>query len=124
MDRKTFFKVRDNRVFDNFTTGSTRFLWLSHQSAHTTQLTNLFFRTTGSRIQHHKHWIETLTVIGQLVHYLFGNLRVGMGPDIDNLIVTFVIGNETHVIVVHHLIHFTFSSSNQFLFVLRTDNVT
>ena len=33
-------------------------------------------------------------------------LRIGMGPDINNLVVTFIVGNETHVIVIQYFFNF------------------
>ena len=61
--RKTFLKVRKNRVFNNLCTLSTSFLRFSHQTTHTRQLTDLFLRTTGTRIQHHKYRVKSLVVV-------------------------------------------------------------
>ena len=46
---------RQNRVFNNLPTFCSRFLRFCHQTTHTRQLTNLFFRTTGPGIKHHKY---------------------------------------------------------------------
>jgi len=47
-----------------------------------------------------------------------------MCPDIDHLVVTFVVGNETHVIVVYDLFHFVVTFLYQGFFFLRNDNIT
>src|SRR5690606_22252796 len=44
-------------------------------------------------------------------------------PDIDNLVVTFVIGNKTHVIVIPNLIYFFLCSSYQLSFYFRNGKV-
>jgi len=60
---QTFLKVRKNRVFNNLCALGTGLLRLGHQTTHTRQLTNLFLRTTGTGIKHHKYRVETLVVI-------------------------------------------------------------
>jgi len=47
-----------------------------------------------------------------------------MCPNINYLIVTFVIGNETHVIVVYDLFNFVVTFLYQSFFFLRNDNIT
>ena len=121
---KSFFKVRQNRVFDDLATFGTCFLRLSHQTTHTGKLTNLLFRTTGTGIKHHVHRIETLIIRRNCLHQNVRQLRVNMCPDINHLIVTFVIGNETHVIVIDHLLNFIVTSLNKCLFLFWNDNIT
>ena len=53
--RKSFFKVRQDRVLNDLPTFCTCFLRFCHQTTHTRQLTNLLFRTTGPGIKHHKY---------------------------------------------------------------------
>ena len=65
---KTFLKVRKNRVLDNLCTFCTGFLRLRHQTTHTGKLTDLFFRTTGTGIQHHEYGIEALVVFRNRLH--------------------------------------------------------
>ena len=47
-----------------------------------------------------------------------------MCPNIDNLVISFIIGNESHVIVRHHLLNLIISFLQQVLLVLRNDNVS
>ena len=46
-----------------------------------------------------------------------------MGPDIDDLVISFIVGNETEVIVVHDIIHLGCGIGNQFGLDLRNDDV-
>ena len=46
-----------------------------------------------------------------------------MGPDIDNLVVTFVVRDEPHVVVIHHFIHVVVRAGNQFFLDFRYDDV-
>ena len=47
-----------------------------------------------------------------------------MSPGIDHLIVTFVVGDETHVIVHHDLFDFLVTAFNQLFLFLRDDDIT
>jgi len=120
---QTFLEVRKNRVLDNLCTFSTCFLRLGHQTTHTRELTNLFLRTTGTRIQHHVHGIETLVVRRDGLHEDVRKVVVNVCPCIDNLIVTLVVGDETHVVVHGDLLDFLVTTLNQFFFLLRNDDI-
>ena len=122
--RQTFLKVRKDRVFNNLTTFCTTLLRFCHQTTHTRQLTNLFFRTTGPRIHHHIDRVETVIISSQLLHQCVGQLTVDMCPSINNLIITFVVGNEAHVIVVHDLFNFLIPFFHQRLFFRWDQNVS
>ena len=93
---EAFFKVGDNGVLDDFVAGSTSFLRFCHQSAHTGELTNLFFTTTGTGIVHHVDGVEALVVGFELFHEGFGEAVVGSGPDVDDVVVSLVVGDKTH----------------------------
>ena len=122
--RKPLLKVWKNGVFNNLPTFCTCLLRFCHQTTHTRQLTNLFFRTTGTRIQHHIYSIEPLIITRNGLHQYIRQLWINMSPNIDHLIVTFIIGNETHVIVVDNLLNFIISFLYQCLFLFRNDNIT
>ena len=121
---QTFLKVRKNRVFNNLSTFSTCFLRFSHQTTHTRQLTDLFLRTTGSRIQHHKYRVESLIVILNSLIQDIRQVAVNVCPSINNLIVTFVVGDETHVIVHHNLLNLFVTTFNQFFLFFRDNDIT
>src|SRR5690606_15249328 len=109
-NRKSLLKVGDNRVFDNvLTTGCSGFLWFGHQTPHTAELTDLFFRTPRTRVKHHIDGVESLFVADQLRHQNVGQFAVGMCPDIDDLIVPLVVGDQTHVVAGHYFVYFLYS---------------
>ncbi len=122
--RQTFLEVRQNRVLDNLATFSSGLLRFRHKTTHTGQLTNLVLRTTGTRIKHHEHRVETLVSLGHLLHKHVGKTRIHMRPDIDNLVVAFVVGDETHRIVVHHFLNLLVTLLHNLLLFRRDDNVT
>ena len=67
-DRKTFLKVRKDRVLNDLAPTSGRFLWLSHQTTHTGKLANLFLGTTRPRVKHHIYRVEPLSVLTDTLH--------------------------------------------------------
>ena len=98
--RQTFLEVGKDGVLDNLvTTLDTRLLGLGHQTTHTRQLSDLVFRTTGTRVKHHEYRVEALLVGSDLLHQLVSEFGIDIGPDIDDLVVTLVVGDSTHVIV-------------------------
>ena len=94
-----------------------------HQATHSAKLTNLFFRTTSSGIQHHVNRIKSLVIVGELVHQCHGQLGVGMCPDIDDLVITFVIGDKAHVVIVNHLINLSHGIFDEGLFDLWNNHI-
>ena len=114
--RQTLLEVRKNRVLDNLAAFGAGLLGLCHKTTHTGQLTNLVFRTTGTRVEHHVYSVEALVGIGHLLHKDVGKAAVDVCPDIDNLVVAFGVGDETHRIVVHHFLYVLVTFSHNFLF--------
>ena len=103
--RKTLFEVRQDRVLDNLlTTLNTRLLWLSHKASHTRELTNLLARTSCSRVKHHIYWVEAIQILLKGRDYLSTQAVVNTCPNIDNLVITVVIGDKTHTIVFDNTI--------------------
>ena len=121
--RQALLEVGQNRVLDDLTTLGTRFLRLGHQTTHTGELTNLVLRTTGSRVEHHEYRVETLIVGRKLLHQDIGQTRVDVRPGIDNLVVALVVGNETHVVVVHNLLNLGITFGYQRLLFRRNEHV-
>ena len=100
--RKSLLEVRQNGVLDDLLTSlDTRLLRLGHKASHTRQLTDLLLRTTGSRVKHHVDGVEAVLILDQSVDHLFGEFVVYVGPDVDYLVVTLVVGDKTHVVVIH-----------------------
>ena len=98
--RHTLLKVRKDRVLNDLRTFSTRLLRLSHQTTHTRQLLNLILRTTSSRIKHHVHSIESLVSFSHFLHQDVTQVCINVSPRINNLVVTLLVGDETHIIVI------------------------
>ena len=46
-----------------------------------------------------------------------------MCPDVDDLVITLIVGNETHVVIVHYLVDLFVTFIHQFLFFLGNDNI-
>ena len=121
--RHSFLEVREDGVFNRTASFSTGFLRLGHQTAHTSQLLDLVLRTTGARIEHHIDGVESLVGLGHLLQQHLAQLVVHMRPSVDNLIVTLVVGDEAHVIVVSDGLDFVVSLLDKFLLLLRNDDV-
>ena len=100
--RKSLLEVREDRVLDDLLTAlDARLLRLGHQTAHTAQLTDLLLRTTGSGVEHHVYRVETVVVLDQRFDHGLRQLGVDIRPDVDDLVVTLVVGDQTHVVVLH-----------------------
>ena len=74
-------------------------------------------------MHHHVNRVEALLVAFQAVHQNVGQTRVGVCPDVDDLVVTLVVGDQTHVVVVHHLTHLGCGFGHQLLLLRRNDDV-
>ena len=120
---QSFLKVGEDGVFNNLTTFSTSFLRLGHQTTHARELTNLFLRTTGTRVKHHIDAVEALVVGTDGLHEDARKVVIDVRPHIDNLVVTLVIGDEAHVILVHNLLDLLIALGDEFFFLLGDDDV-
>ena len=97
---QTFTEVGGDRRFDD------RAVRLGHQAAHTRQLTNLGRTTTSTGVRHDEDAVERVLLdfvavaIGHGLfrdtrHHRLGHLVVGLGPDIDDLVVLLARGHQT-----------------------------
>ena len=121
--RQTLLEVRENRVLDDLlATLDARLLRLGHQTTHTAQLTNLLLRTTGSRVEHHVDRVETVLVLDQRINHGLRQLGVDVGPDVDNLVVSLVVGNQTHVVVLHDGVGTLVTLGHELLLLLGDDD--
>ncbi|MDT4857413.1 hypothetical protein FQZ97_918370 [compost metagenome] len=62
-------------------------------------------------------------IISHFGDQCFSYSRIYTRPDIDDLVVTFVVGDQTHVIVIPNLINFYLCILYQFLFDIRNGQV-
>ena len=115
---QTFFKVRDNRLFDNF---AARF---GHQTAHTGQLAHLGGGTAGAGVSHHIDGVD-VAVFGlrNVLHHFVGNFIGAGSPDIDHLVVFLAFGNQTVLILLLKFLDLSFGFGNQGLLGIRNDKV-
>ena len=121
--RKSLLEVRENRVLDDLlATLDARLLRLGHQTTHTAQLTDLLLRTTGSRVEHHVYRVETVVVLDERVDHGLRQFRIDVRPDVDDLVVTLVVGNKTHVVVVHDGVGALVTLLDEFLLLLGDDH--
>src|SRR5690606_12333931 len=125
---QTFTEVGDNRCFDD------RAVRLGHQTTHTCQLTDLGRGTPGTGVSHHVHGVEgfLLDLIAiaiqhagglEVVHHRLGDLVVGLGPQVDNLVVLLASGNQTGGVLVLDFLHFGGSAFNDVRLLIGDDEV-
>ena len=125
---QTFTEVRGDWRFDD---GA---IWLSHQTTHTSQLTNLCCRTTRTGVGHHVDAVEgnlllfyAVTVnhgFGlQVIHHRFGYTIVRRSPDIDNFVIAFARGYQTRLELLLDLSNFSFRFRDDLVFLLWDDHV-
>ena len=120
---KSFLEVRDDRVFDDLSSSRTGLLRLGHQAPHARELTDLFFGSTGTGIEHHVDRVESLIVGAQIMHGSFGQSRIGVGPDIDHLIVSLVVGDQTHIVASQNAFDLLVGSVDDVHLLLWDDDV-
>ena len=116
-------EVRQNRVLDDLAAFGAALLGLGHKAAHTRELTDLVFRTTGARVEHHEHRVEAFLVGADLLHQSVGQAGVDMCPDIDYLVIALVVGYETHRMVLENLLNLLVAFAHIFFFLLRDEHV-
>ena len=121
--RHSFLEVRKNRVLNRTTSLSTCLLRLGHQTTHTSQLSNLVLRSTGTRVKHHVNSVEALVCLGHLLHQHITQTVVHVSPGINHLIVTLIIRDEAHVIVIGNLLYLVITLLDKISFLIRNDNI-
>ena len=122
--RHTLLEVGENRVFNIRTSiATTRFLRFSHQTADTRQLLDLSLRTTSTGVHHHIYGIEALVCFLHLLHQHTGKVVIHLIPYTDDLIVSVVIRDLTHVERVHHLLNSSVTLSNHLLLLFRNNDI-
>ncbi len=121
---KAFLEVRENRVFDDLTTGGTCLTGLGHQATHTGKLTDLVSRSTSTGVAHHVHGIEALTILFDFLHQNLGKTGVALRPNVNHLVVTLGVRDETHAIVHCNFINLLVGLIDQFGLGRRDDDVT
>ena len=104
-DRQPFAEVRDDRVLDQFARrAGEALLRLRHQAAHAGQLAHLLLRTAGAGIDHHVERVEPVVRMLQRVEQLLRHPARRAGPDVDDLVVPFALGDEAADILALHFV--------------------
>ena len=119
----SFLKVGDNRVLNNLRSFGAGFLRFRHQTTHTGKLCDLVSGTTGTGVEHHVNGIEPLIGLGHVLHHTCLQVVVHMCPGINHLIVTLLIGDETHLVVGFHLVDLVLTFPDNVFLLLRYDNI-
>ena len=119
----TLLQVGDDRVFDNLRSCCTGLLRFCHKSSHTAELLDLLCGTTGSRVKHHVNRVEAFLVCRNLLLHDSCKLVVNGGPEVDNLVVTLVVGNETHSVVVLDILHLLVALIDEVVFFRRDEDI-
>ena len=119
----TFLQVVQDRVLNDGVALSTCLLRLGHQTTHTSELSNLVSTTTGTGVKHHEHSVEALVGLCHVFHHSFLQAVVDMSPSIDNLVVTLLIRDKTHIEVSLHLIYFVLSFLHDLCLLRRYDDI-
>ena len=120
----TLLKVADNRVLDGVVALSAGLLRLGHKASHTAELLDLAYGTAGSGVEHHIHRVEALLVSGNLLLHYPLKLVVDGGPEVDDLVVALVVGDEAHLEVALDLGDLLVAVLDHSVFLARDDNVT
>ena len=102
--RHTLLEVGHDRVLDDFCSCRSGLLRLGHKASHAAELLDLLCRASGSGVKHHIYRIEALLVSGNLFGNDSGELVVYGCPKVDDLVVTLVVGDETHRVVALDLL--------------------
>src|SRR3990167_1897546 len=110
-NRQTFAEVRGDRRFDD------RAVRLGHQTTHTGELADLRSRTPRTGVGHHVHGVEGLLLdfiamtiddflFREVGHHRLGHFVVGLGPDVDHLVVLLALGYQAGGVLRFDLLHF------------------
>ena len=78
---------------------------LAHQTSHTGKLPDLVDIASCGRRQHHVDRVNVVGIIGatvafQIRHHALGDFFAGVNPDVNDLVVSFAVGNRVVVEIV------------------------
>ena len=116
---QTLAEARKNRLFDNLTAR------LGHQTTQTGQLTDLCLVTSGARIHHQANRVVLLlALVGvQRLEHHRTDLIGTMGPDIDHLVVAFLVGDDALLVLLLDLTDLVKRLLDLLLLLSRNDHV-
>ena len=116
---EAFTEVRNDRTFDDFAGG------LGHQSAHTAELFDLRFVTTGTGIDHHeeRRCLFLAFVELDLAIERVGDGVGGLSPDVDDFLIALTVGDDTVAILLGDFFDFLVGLGDDFWLFLGDDHV-
>src|SRR5438477_729440 len=116
---KTFTEVGSDGVLEDFAA------WLGHQTAHASELTHLLPVSARPGIDHQINRIQFLAslVVLQGTEHDIGNLISGVRPDVDDLVVTFPVGDDAFAILLFNLADLLVCIFQLRLFLFRNNHV-
>ena len=129
VDVQPLTEVRRDRGLNN---GAIRF---RHQTAHTGKLADLGVPAPGAGIGHHVDGVERFLLDrlafgvddflhAQFVHHFTGDPVTGMGPDIDDFVVAFAIGQQSLAVLLLNRLHLSLSRIERRGLAVRNHHVT
>ena len=89
---------------------------LGHQAAHTGKLADLLFRSARAGVGHDVNRVEVAAGAVVLFHgleHFFRNAFGDLGPDFDDLVVAFALGDGAFLILRHNFDHGLFGVADQ-----------
>ena len=92
---------------------------IGHKSTHTSQLFDLFIRTSGSGVRHHVDVVILVKAGKQIVSQLI----IRLFPGIDNFFITLFLRDQTTSEVLGNLVNGRLSVRNQLRFALRHSHI-
>ena len=116
---QTLAEARKNRLFDDLTAR------LGHQTTQTGQLTYLCLVTAGTRIHHQANRVVLLlALVGvQRLEHHRTDLIGTVGPDIDHLVVAFLVGDDALLVLLLDLTDLVKRLLDLLLLLSRNDHV-
>ena len=116
---QSFAEVGRDRRLDDF---AGRF---RHQSTHAGELADLLFRSASAGVGHDVNRVDEtfLVALLHLAEHFVGNFFGNAGPDFNDLVVTFAVGDGAVEILLLYLHGLLLAVFHQALFVVRDDHV-
>ena len=101
---QAFAEVRSDGLLDDFARG------LGHQTAHTGKLPDLLLRTASAGVCHDVNRVDhaLLVLLFEGLEHFVGNFFGDVGPDGDDLVVAFAVGDRAIEILLLHFDDFVF----------------
>ncbi len=109
-------------------------VWLGHQAAHASELTDLRSGATGARVGHHVDGIERLLthvlamtildrLVGEVIHQRLADFIARTAPDVHHLVVALALRHQTGGVLLLDFLDFLFGASDDRVLLFRNQHV-